>query len=426
MKILQAFNNIIEAFSTNIEPPMNQNDTLINLMKTDKALYKKVIAWQNKALSIVRTDVKQWKNAWTLSKSDDPKTFQLQLLFANEILQDLILTSQMNNRINKSLATAFSLKQKKSGEADEEQTTKIKQSSAIRLVISEILMSEYLGYSMVEIHMIKNEQGEDELTLSVIPRENFVPSTGKFYFDYTEDKFIEYRKVAEYGTNLLEFDSNEIGLINKIVPHVLFKKFALSCWSELCEIFGIPPRVLQTDTQNPAMLNRAKAMMMDTGAAAWYIIDESEKIEWANGVATNGDVFKQLIACENNEISMGISGAIISQDTTNGNRSKDESARSVLQELVDSDLIRVEQLMNEKVIPALIRLGFIKGDLRFEFDATEDLSTLWQRTKESFSEFNVNPEFVKTKFGIDILSAKTQEKATDPTKKLNLDFDFFD
>jgi hypothetical protein len=425
--LFKAINNFATSFKSTNELAPTETDTLIKLMKTDKELYKRVIAWQNKALSIVRTDVKQWKNVWQLMLSDDPKSFGLQLLYKNEILQDLILTSQMENRINKALKTAFSLKQKKSGEKDDEQSIKIQQSSAIRTIIREILLAQYLGYSMVEIHMVKNDSGEDVITLNTIPRENFVPSTGRFYPDYTEDKFIEYRNVAEFGINILEFNSGGVGLINKIVPHVLFKKFSLSCWSELCEIFGIPPRVLKTDTQNPAMLNRAKSMMMDTGAAAWYIIDESEKIEWANGVTTNGDVFKQLIACENNEISMGISGAIISQDTTNGSRSKDESAQDVLQDLVDSDLIGVEHAMNEIVIPALVRLGFVKGDFRFEFDATEDLTTLWERTKDSFSDFNVNPEFLKTKFGIDVLSAKNQDtKPNDPNKKLNLDFNFFE
>ncbi|WP_446662918.1 phage portal protein family protein, partial [Flavobacterium psychrophilum] len=35
-------------------------------------------------------------------------------------------------------------------------------------------------------------------------------------------------------------------MLNKAVSHVLFKRFAQSCWSELCEIYGIPPRVLKT------------------------------------------------------------------------------------------------------------------------------------------------------------------------------------
>lgn len=421
MKIVQAFQNLKNDLSAK---PLNETDKLLKLMANDPSMVKRVLDWQNKALSLVRNDVKQWKNAWTLTQADEPKNFALQLIY-DDVMQDSLLTSQVENRINKCLKTEFSLVGKKSGEKDVDQSMLLTQSIGFRTLLEEILNSEYLGYSLVELMVLPTEDGV-ELIVESKPRTNIIPKKGLFLPDYSEDKGIEYRTLSEFGTYILEFDSKHVGLINKAVPHVLFKKFALSCWSELCEIFGIPPRIIKTDTQNRNMLNRATKMMQDTGAAAWFIIDESETMEFGQSSNTNGDVFKQLIASVNNEISMLISGAIIAQDTTNGNRSKDESAREVLEELVQSDLKQVEMIINTKVIPALVKIGFLKGDLRFEWDATEDLSILWSRTKDSFSEFNVNPEFVKSKFGIDILSAKNSESMKNDPKKLNLDFDFFD
>ena len=72
----------------------------------------------------------------------------------------------------------------------------------------------------------------------------------------------------------MEFGSpRNYGLLNKAVPHALFKKFAHSCWSELCEIYGIPPRYIKTNTQDPEMLDRAEQMLRDMGSAAYFIID---------------------------------------------------------------------------------------------------------------------------------------------------------
>lgn len=408
-KLSQFFNNVSQAISGGTEP--------INLAADKKQEQKRVLDWQNKALSLVRKDVKEWKNAWqNTTAEDDPKNFPLQLIYENDVMIDALLTSQLENRINKMLKTEYSIKAKKSKERDDEQTDKMTNSIGVRTVLTEIAKSYFLGYSLLEISVIQLEGGEQELKVYSIPRTNVVPQKGRFYPDVTADKYINYRELTEFGTYILEFDTEGVGLLNKVVPHVLFKRFALSCWSELCEIFGIPPRTIKTDTQNPKMLARAEKMMMDTGAAAWFIIDESEKMEWGEGVATNGDVFKSLINAENNEISMLISGAIIGQDTVNGNRSKDESAREVLEELVASDLKRIEMLMNATVIPALIKIGFLKSDVVFEFDATEDLDTLWTRTKDTFTDFEVDPEFIRTKFGVQILGAK--KKNEDTGKKL--------
>lgn len=418
MSLFNTFNSVM--LGARVAQPTSGTKQ-INLAN-QKELKKQVLAWQKKSLSLVRSDVKQWKTCWQMTTADEPKNYSLQLLFDTEIMQDALLTSQMENRINKALKTEFSIKAKKSGEKDEDQTMVMTQSTGVRTILNEILLSYYLGYSLLELAVTINDAGDPELIVTSVPRTNVVPQNGRFYSDYSEDRFVEYRNVAEYGSYILEFDSGGVGLLNKVVPHVLFKKFAFSCWSELCEIFGIPPRVMKTDTQNPSMLNRAKQMMMDTGAAAWFIIDESEKFEWGQGVQTNGDVFKQLIASENNEIAMLISGAIIGQDTTNGNRSKDESSREVLMELVQSDLKRLEMIMNSTVIPALIKIGFLKGDVRFEFDATEDLDSLWSKTKESWQEFNVDPEWVKNKFGIEITGVKESK----PAAGQNLQLDFFD
>jgi len=97
--------------------------------------------------------------------------------------------------------------------------------------------------------------------------------------------------MPEYGAWILEFGQpGELGLLNNCVPHVLMKRFAQSCWSELCEIYDIPPRVMKTNTHDRGMVTRAEKMMKDMGSAAWFIIDGSEEFEFAQGVSTNGDV----------------------------------------------------------------------------------------------------------------------------------------
>ena len=141
----------------------------------------------------------------------------------------------------------------------------------------------------------------------------------------------------------------------------------------------------------------------EVGAAAWFIIDNTEDFEFANGVSTNGDVYSNLINLCNNEISMLVSGAVIGQDTKNGNESKEKISIQILDRLVDADKRMVEMYMNSVVIPSWIRIGWIPATTsRFRFQAAEDTDKLWSYTKELLQHKDVDNEFILEKFGIKV------------------------
>lgn len=390
---------------------------LSNVKKNAKATtYQATIV--PKAVARTRQDIASWNRALQLTKlEDNPKWYMLQQLY-DEISLDALLTSQYKNRQLKALSENIILK-KPNGEVDKEQTEMLNNSMFVNDINRHILDSKYKAHSLIELTMSL----EGVLKVDLIPRANVDPLHGVIYPDYTEDKKIFYRDAAEYGTWILEFgEKNDTGLLNSAVPHVLFKRFAQSCWSELCEIYGIPPRVMKTNTHDPAAVKRAEQMMTDMGAAAWFIIDESEKFEWATAATTNGDVYKNLIALCNNEISLLFSGAVIGQDTVNGNRSKEESSQDMLRTLIDSDLILLEKHWNSAVIPALVALGVLKGDVTYGYEQTEDIEQLWKMTSEALKYYDVKPDWLQEKFGIQVEA----KRAPEVEKTLNLSADFFD
>lgn len=375
-----------------------------------------------KSVSRARQDIGNWNRAIQMTRIlDNPKWYMLQQLY-DEIFLDALLKSQYKNRSLKSLSERPVLK-KPNGEIDEEQTALLSNASFTKEINRHILEANYRGYSLIELSMPGKKTKEKELTVELIPRANLDPVNGVLYPDYSEDKKIFYRDTAEYGVWLLEFyEKGNEGLFNSAVPHVLFKRFAESCWSELCEINGIPPRVLKTNTQDPTMMRRGEAMMRDMGAAAWFIIDENESFEWAAAATQSGDVYSKLINLCNNEISLLVSGAVIGQDTVNGNRSKDESAQEMLQVLIDNDLDVIEKYWNSQVIPALVQIGILKGELTYGYEQTEDLAQLWGMTKDILPYKNVEDEWIKDKFGIQVTGDRTPASGGGE----NLSLDFFD
>lgn len=399
----------------------NKRTQKLAIQSKSQDTQKRFLPYDSKAVSRTRQDIQSRNTALRLAQSEDPKNYKLQLLF-DEISDDALLSSQIQNRKQQLFTASFSIKNA-SGDKDDEQTRALKNSPVFRQLTLAILDSLYYGYSLVELNLQPNAKGEMMPNVTNLPRTNIIPQKGLFLKDYTQDKGISYRDMPEFGTWILEFNSNELGLLNKAAVHVLFKRFAESCWSELCEIYGIPPRVLKTNTQDGNMLRRGEQMMRDMGNAAWFIIDKTEDFNWATGVNTNGDVYKNLINLCNNEISMLVSGAVIGQDTAHGSNSKEQSSQDMLWQLVQSDMEQVEQYWNDTIIPALINIGFLKGDVFFEFDPQEDTQQLYERTIGFAQYYNVPTEFIKDKFGVELL-----ERITTPTPgatKLNLDGDFF-
>lgn len=370
---------------------------------------RRVLSYKLKSISRTRQDIQSWNRALNLAQNaDNPKNFALQLLY-NEIMNDALLTSQTENRKQQVFSADIRLVQA-NGETDLEQTDKLKKHPVYRAINNSALDSIFYGYSLVELNLPGSRK-----PLTNIPRTNVVPQSGLFYEDYADDqKVTKYREIPEYGTWVLEFTNDTLGLLNKAVCHVLFKRFAQSCWSELCEIYGIPPRVLKTNTQDPGMLNRGERMMQDLGAAAYFIIDETESLEFAQGATTNGDVYNNLIAFCNHEISLLITGAISGQDTKHGNRSKDESAQETLWLLVQSDMKMLEEEWNNNVLPALNKIGILnKEGLTFEFMPAEDTKQLFEYTKGLLPHYKVPVEWIKDKFGVEVI----EKTATDPTEE---------
>lgn len=350
-----------------------------------------------KTISQTRKDIQSWKMAERMANSvENPKFQFIQELFTT-ISKDPLLKSQINNRNLKTLSKKIILK-KENGKVDEEQSKNINKSLFTRKINKAILNAKYKMHSLIEF-----DYKDDEFLVTRINRSHIDPKNGLFYPDLNKDQKIKFRETPEYGTWLIEIDhSEELGLLNDAVPYALFKKFAMSCYSELCEIYGIPPRVLKTDTRNPQSMNRGKRMMEDMGAAAWFIIDESETFEFAKGVSTNGDVYSNLISLCNNEMSLLISGAIIGQDTKHGSKGKELSSQEVLASLVEDDQQEVTQIWNTNIIPALTNIGVLTGDLTFEFEQTEDVEQLWTWTKEVLPHKNVDNDWIKEKFGIEV------------------------
>lgn len=350
-----------------------------------------------KTISRTRSDIATWKSALRSADNvDNPRRARLMNLY-DDVMLCAHLTSQVELRQKATLLTPFEVKV--NGVIDEEATAALNAAEWVTELNKHILDSVMYGHTLVELTTTRNET--EPIAVALVPRQNVIPEKGTLLFREDDNRGIQYRDVREFGTWLLEFGKDhDYGLLNKAVPHVLFMRFAQSCWSELCEIYGIPPRFMKTDTQDPAMLDRAEAMLRDMGAAAYFIIDRTEEFQFAKGADTNGDVYNNLIALCKEAVSVLVNGAVIGQDTVNGNRSKEESSIRLFEKLVMVDRKMLAGYWNSAVIPALAQIGVVKPGSTFAWQQQEDIEKLWSMVVQLLQFKDVPNDWIEEKFGI--------------------------
>lgn len=382
---------------------------------TDTQLIRRIIKKQE---SITRKDMADWKKARQQATNvTEPKQVLLQNLY-EEAMLDALMTSQIGLRIDMSQGRDFTLTL--NGKPEDEETVKLKEGGLYDTLTELMIESKFYNHSVAEFSY--NDNGYLEADL--IPRVNISPEVGRFYPNVSETTYYKYRELPEYGKWLVEFypRKRDLGLINKAIPYVLIKKFAMSCWSEFCEITGIPPRVMKTNTSDDTTLNRAEQMMKEIGSAAYFIIDTTEDISFSEGTSSNGDVYQKLISTCDQQLSLLNLAAVLGQDTVNGNRSKEESSSKLLESVVKADNRLIETLYNKCVLPALAAIGYLKPGLRLEIVKEVDLDKLWKMVYESSQYYDVDPEWIKKTFGIEVIGVKS---VAQNTLKSSEGFDFF-
>jgi len=372
-----------------------------------------------KTVTNTRKDIQDWRRSEGIALNvEGRRLYPIQLLFKN-ILKDTTLTSQIENRRLKVLSASFVL-QDKSGNEIEDLTRDLQNAKWVNDINKAIFDSSLFAFSLIEVLKQNNT-----VKVNIIPRENVDPFNGLVYPDYTGVQTINYRNAEEYGVSIFEFgdDYEDLGLLNKAVPHVLMKRFTQSCWSELCEIYGIPPRVMKTNTHDPSMRAKGEQMLRDMGSAAWMLIDTTEDFQFAQGVSTNGDVYKNFMDFCNAEIRLLITGVQLGQDSKNGSRSKEEVALDMFNDLINADLSRIEQEWNTKLIPSLVKQGILPEGTKYIYPPVEDTEELFKRTHLALQHFDVDLDWYKEKFGVQV----TEKKQTTPIQQqeLQLGNDFF-
>lgn len=386
--------------------------------KRPNKLVDKIIA-TNRARA--RKDIKQWRTALQQAENtENPRRTLLYNLY-DELVLDAHLSAEIQKRVLAVTGSKFAVYNEDTGDEDQDKTDLFERPWFNKLLML-AMDSRFWGHSLAQVYM--NETGEEIEDLQLILRPHVIPEKGMFIPRISDQKGILYREDKQYHNWLLEIGENDdLGLLNKAAPHVLYKRFAQGAWSEFCEVFGMPLRYAKTNVKDTESLNRMEQMMINMGTASYAVIDDDEEINFVETAKSNGEVYQGLMNKSNNEISKLINGAVIGEDSKNGSRSKEEVGERTLNMISEADKQWLEGYINYTLIPRLIFYGYPLEGFKFRFEQSKNIKELWTMAQGIMNHYDVDEEWISQTFGIPV-TGKKMNPTPQPTK-LNEDGDFF-
>lgn len=316
-------------------------------------------------------DIRTWRNAMIYAESiTNPNRQPLYDLY-HDILLDAHLASLINKRINAVVNQPIKLINKK-GEV--EHITRMVQSEGFLSNITDLLNTKFWGHTLVEFTF---DPDNHSIAGHLVDRRHVKPEK-KIVCRYPADmEGISYDKPPYKHYTLEAGRPDDLGLLLKAAPLVLYKRGVLADWSQFAEIFGMPFRKGTYNGFDDNARHKLEAAIKNSGSAAWAIIPEGTDIEFIpNNSSGSSQLYDELRKACNNELSVLILGQTLTTDQgERGARSLGEVHQTEQSMINVEDRIFILNTLNEKLLPLLHYHGYDTQDGHFVFDEVETIDT---------------------------------------------------
>lgn len=362
-------------------------------------------------------DLNSWKTALMLATDpDNPDKQNLKALYDNMKL-DNHLGSVIETRISKTQQSPFKLEHKTTKERNEDAETLFK-TLWFQEFIKIVLESKFEGTKLIELFQTDEEGKLSEIT--EIQQSHFNPKKGIILKEPGQPTGTDYKNgnLSNYYIQIGK-DYKDLGTFALIAPIILAKKLGLGSWLDFIEKYGVPPLFVTTDREDDNRLLELFEMATNFKANNFMIGRGNEKFEIPSITSTNSqEAFDGLIKRADNEISKRFLGGTGLTDEK-GFVGSVEIQFEFAQFRFTSDKLLVSYVVNEKLIPLLVKLSpvysFLK-DYRFEWDDEDEMTVdkLLKIVEKLGVYFDFDPDQIEQITGLKILGLKSTTP-TEPT-----------
>ena len=327
---------------------------------------------------------------------DYPRRYKLFDLYS-DILMDTHLTSVIEKRKNAVLCSKIEFR--KNGKPDDKVNEQIA-SPWFRKLVADILDAPIWGFTLCQFYKIGEWVNYD-----LSPRKHADPVRRIILRHQTDITGIPW---DEYPDLLFVGSEDELGLLAKAAPWVIYKRNTTADWAQFSEVFGMPIQEYIYDTNDDDARQRAINDAANAGSLAVFVHSKETELQLreAGNKTGSADVYERLCERCNNEISKLILGnTLTTESSENGTQALGTVHKKVEDQIAESDRRYVLDVLNYDMTEIFAAMGIdtTGGEFCFPDPKKVDANTKMSILSQLHNTFNlpIDDDYLYDEFGID-------------------------
>lgn len=350
-----------------------------------------------------RKDIQDWRQAIQMAELPEKPMRNALINLIDNLLTDAHISSQIELRKAATLNATYQLVDDKGGQHE---LTSLFTQPWFYHMVSDALDTPFLGHSLFEFSEVSTEKIEYML----IPRSHVVPNDKQIIPDFSlSDIRLSYEGMESSVIELGKVD--DLGLLNKVVPNLIWKRNAQQAWAEFADKFGMPLVTAELPREDSRLSTRTNEMLLNLVGAGVGSFAQGTKIQFQESKGTDAyKVYLEQINLHNSEMSKVITGGTMLSDDGSSRSQSEVHERNLEYRIALADRRLIASMVNFQLLPLLRSRGInIPENVKFEFVVHKevDLEQQWTIAQGLMTQYELDSKWIEETFSVPIVAKKT-------------------
>lgn len=331
------------------------------------------------------------------------------------IEMDTHLTSVMEKRINAIVCSPIEFK--RNGKVDDKVNEHIRSPWFIKF-LADALSSKFYGFSLFQFY----KEGKSKwMKYDLIPRKHVDPYKEVILRRQSDMLGMPW---SDFSDLLFVGEKDDLGMLAKAAPWVIYKRNTTGDWAQFSEIFGMPIREYLYDGDDDEARARIEEDALNQGSAGVYIHtkDSSLKFVESGNKSGSSDLYDRFVERSNKELSkLFLGNTLTTEEGRTGTQALGKVHQNAETEKTLADKLFILNLLNYEMTDIFNNFGINTDGGEFSFVSPEkiDLDKFMEiLLKAKQMGVPIDDDFIYEKFGIEKPKDYNKKKEKDPNEKV--------
>lgn len=207
----------------------------------------------------------------------------------------------------------------------------------------------------------------------------------------------------QYSDNYVLVNSGSLGAFSATTPLILAKKFTMANYVNFSHTYGQPIIHGKSESDNHQDRQRLANDIASAAQNKVVVTGLNDEVDIKTFTMSNSEhIFTGLIDHVNKEVSNRILGSESMAGAQQSYVGATKAHQDIYRDRVHSYRDYIENVMNEEIIPRLIKMGFISEGLEFKYSKQLEMSDQDRIELYNFltDKYEVSPDEIEKDFGI--------------------------